>query len=82
VSGEVRYANSRKALKANNKRLKKASKAHSMSKVQEMKPNPIPELKGRVARDFQRSISLPSTARQRKTLTEAARVYSQIRQKK
>jgi len=49
--------------------------------VPKMKPNPIPELEGRTAREFEKKIREPPTQVQKQILKEAAIVYKQMKRR-
>jgi hypothetical protein len=79
IFNKINSKNEQKVLKAKKRDYTSVKKKRSVPKAEDMKPAPIPELKGKVARDFERSISLPSTAIQRETLKNATLVYKKIR---
>jgi hypothetical protein len=50
--------------------------------VWRMRPEPIPELKGKVAREFEARIREPLSSKQKWILKEASRVYKSIKEEK
>jgi hypothetical protein len=51
-------------------------------KVPNVKPYPIPDLEGQVARDFERQIREPPTKAQKRMMAESRVVFAQVRKRK
>ncbi len=52
-----------------------------VEKVPNVKPYPIPDLEGQIARDFERKIRKPPTSVQKKVMREAAVIFSQTKKR-